>query len=216
MAESIVLVTQPRTGHGSQAARKLRRQGLIPAVVYGHKKETVPIALNGEEFLNAIHHGARVVDLKSDAATEHALIQELQWDHLGKDVLHVDFRRVDIHERVQVPVPLEIRGIAPGVTAGGTLDQPLHSVIVECPVNAVPDNIRVNIGELQVGQAIHVRDLHLPPEAKVLADPDAIVVHVKEPQVAPEAAAVPGVAETAEPEVIGRKAAEEEEEEKKK
>jgi large subunit ribosomal protein L25 len=214
MAESLVLVTQPRAGRGTQAARKLRRQGLIPAVIYGHKQETVPVALNGEEFLNAIHHGARVVDLKSDAGTEHALIQELQWDHLGKDVLHVDFRRVDIHERVQVPVPIEIRGIAPGVTAGGVLDQPLHTVEIECAVDSVPDHIRVTIGELQIGQAIHVRDLHLPAEAKALADPDAIVVQIREPQVAPEAAAPPA-AETAEPEVIGRKVAEGEEEEKK-
>ena len=95
MAESLVLETQPRQGSGTQAARRLRRQGLVPAVIYGHKKETVPVALNGEELTNAIRHGARVVDLKSDAGTEHALIQELQWDHLGKDVLHVDFRRVE-------------------------------------------------------------------------------------------------------------------------
>ena len=213
MAESLVLDTRPRKGHGTLAARRLRRQGLVPAVIYGHKKETVPIALNGEELHNAIRHGARVVDLKSGAGTEHALIQDLQWDHLGKDILHVDFRRVDINERVEVPVPLEIRGIAPGVTAGGILDQPLHTLTVECPVNAVPDSIRVNIGELQVGQSIYVRDLHLPPEVKALADPDAIVVHVRQPQV--EAEAAPVVApEQAEPEVIGRKAAEEEAEEK--
>jgi large subunit ribosomal protein L25 len=214
MAESVVLVTQPRAGRGTQAARKLRRQGLIPAVIYGHKQATVPVALDGEALVNAIRHGARVVDLKSDAGTERALIQDLQWDHLGKEVLHIDFRRVDVHERVQVPVPLEIRGIAPGVTGGGVLDQPMHTLEVECPVSAVPDSIRVNIGELQVGEAIHVRDLVLPPDVRAVADPDAIVIHVTQPQVAPEAAPAPA-AEQAEPEVIGRKAAEEEEEEKK-
>ena len=214
MAESLVLETQPRQGRGTQAARRLRRQGLVPAVIYGHKKETVPIALNGEELHNAIRHGARVVDLKSGAGTEHALIQDLQWDHLGKDIIHVDFRRVDVDERVEVPVPIELRGIAPGVTAGGLLDQPLHTLTVECPVNAVPDSIRVNIGELQLDQSIHVRDLHLPPEVKVLDDPDAIVVHIRPPQVEAEAAAAPVAAEQAEPEVIGRKAAEEEAEEK--
>jgi large subunit ribosomal protein L25 len=214
MAESLVLETQPRDGRGTQAARRLRRQGLVPAVIYGHKEETVPIALNGEELHDAIRHGARVVDLKSASGTEHTLIQELQWDHLGKEILHVDFRRVDVNERVQVPVPIELRGIAPGVTAGGLLDQPLHTLEVECPVNAVPDSIRVNIGELQIEQSIYVRDLHLPPEAKVLADPDAIVVHVRPPQVEAEAAAAPVAAEQAEPEVIGRKPTEEEEEEK--
>jgi large subunit ribosomal protein L25 len=214
MAESLVLETKPRQGSGTLVARRLRRQGLVPAVIYGHKKETVPVALNGEELTNAIRHGARVVDLKSEAGTEHALIQDLQWDHLGKDILHVDFRRVDINERVEVPVPIELRGIAPGVTAGGILDQPLHTLTVECPVNAVPDSIRVAIGELQIEQAIHVRDLNLPPEVKVLDDPDAIVVHVRPPQVEAEAAAAAPAAEQAEPEVIGRKVAEEEAEEK--
>jgi large subunit ribosomal protein L25 len=213
MAESVVLDTQPRTQHGTAAARKLRRQGLVPAVIYGHKQETVPVALNAEELGNAIRHGARVVDLKSGGATERALIQDLQWDHLGKDILHIDFRRVDVHERVQVPVPLEIRGIAPGVTGGGILDQPLHTLEVECPVSAVPDRIRVNIGELQIGEAIHVRDLVLPPDVTALGDPDAIVVHVTQPHVEAEAAA-PAAAEQAEPEIIGRKPAEEEAEEK--
>jgi large subunit ribosomal protein L25 len=214
MAESVVLETQPRDARGTQGARKLRRQGLIPAVIYGHKQATVPVALDGETFVDAVRHGARVVDLKTSAGTERALIQDLQWDHLGKEVLHVDFRRVDVHERVHVPVPLEIRGIAPGVTAGGSLDQPLHTLEVECPVSAVTDRIRVNIAELQIGQAIHVRDLVLPPDVKALADPDVLVVHVKEPVAAPEPAAAPA-AEQAEPELIGRKAAEEEEEEKK-
>jgi large subunit ribosomal protein L25 len=213
MAESVVLDTQPRAGRGTQAARRLRRQGLVPAVIYGHKQETVPVALDAEALGDAIRHGARVVDLRGQGDTERALIQDLQWDHLGKEILHADFRRVDVHERVQVPVPLEVRGIAPGVTGGGILDQPMHTIEVECPVSAVPDRIRVNIGELQIGQAIHVRDLVLPPDVKALGDPDALVIHVTQPAAAPEAAAPPA-AETAEPEVIGRKAAEEEAEEK--
>jgi large subunit ribosomal protein L25 len=218
MAESVVLQTQPRQGRGTQAARRLRRQGLIPAVVYGHKQATIAVALNGEEFSSAVRHGQRVVDLKLDGATERALIQELQWDHLGKEILHVDFRRVSEHERVQVPVPVEVRGIAPGVTAGGILDQPLYVLEVECEVTAVPDSIRVNINELQIDQAIYVKDLHLPPGVKVIGDPDAIVIHVTAPKAeaeAPAAAAAPAAAEQAEPEVIGRQRAEEEEEEKK-
>jgi len=99
------------------------------------------------------------------------------------------------------------------VTAGGLLDQPIHTLSVECAADSVPESIRVNVNELQLGGAIHVRDLHLPPDVKALADPDAIVVHVTAPQAEPEAAAALG-AEQAEPEVIGRKAAEEGEEEK--
>jgi large subunit ribosomal protein L25 len=130
------------------------------------------------------------------------------------ELLHVDFRRVAADERIHVTVPVELKGIAPGVTGGGILDQPIHTLSVECAADSVPESIRLNINELQLGAAIHVRELHLPPGVKALADPDAIVVHVTAPQIAPEAAAVPG-AEQAEPEVIGRKAAAEEGEEEK-
>src|SRR5262249_13884743 len=104
------------------------------------------------------------------------------------------------------------RGTAPGTTAGGVLDQPLHSLHIECPAISVPESIRVNVGELQIDQAIHVGDLKLPEGVKVLNDPDAIVVQVTAPVAEPEVApAAAPVAETAEPEVIGRQKAEAEE-----
>jgi large subunit ribosomal protein L25 len=107
-----------------------------------------------------------------------------------------------------------LKGIAPGATGGGVLDQPLHTLSVECPASNIPSSIRVNISELQLGAAIHVRELTLPEGVKALADPDAIVVHITAPVVEAEAPVVP-VAESAEPELIGRqKAAEEGAEEK--
>ncbi len=214
MAESLVLVTEKRDTRGTRTARRLRAKGRIPAVVYGHKEETVSVSVAGDLLLSAVRHGARVVDLQSDGALQKAQIAELQWDHLGHEVLHVDFRRVAADERIHVTVPVEVRGVAPGVTAGGVLDQPIHTLSVECAADSVPESIRVNINELQLGGAIHVRELHLPPDVKALADADAIVVHVTLPQAEPEAAATPG-AEQAEPEIIGRKAAAEETEEEK-
>src|SRR6266576_1231125 len=118
MAESVLLVTQPREGRGSQKARQLRRKGLVPGVVYGHKQAAVSITLPAEEVDNAIRHGARVVDLHAGQEVQKALIKEIQWDHLGKEIIHVDFARVAADERVKVVVPLEVRGIAPGVAAG--------------------------------------------------------------------------------------------------
>src|SRR5438105_4935556 len=178
MAESMKFVTQPRDGRGTRAARRLRKHGLVPAVLYGHKEATVAVALPAEELEKAVRHGARVVDLQTDGNVQKALIKELQWDHLGKELLHVDFARVAIDERVVITVPLELRGIAPGVSGGGVLDQPLHNLKVECLAISIPDSIRVNVNELQLGVAIHVRDLVLPDGAKVLDDPDAIVVQV--------------------------------------
>ncbi len=210
MAESVVLKTKKRELGGSRAAEKLRKTGLVPGIIYGHKQANEAIALAHDELLAAVRHNARVVDLQSDQGIQKAQIAELQWDHLGKDVLHADFKRVSADERITVPVRIEIRGIAPGVTAGGVLEQPLHTVNVECLAIAVPDSVRVNIGELQLDGAIHVRDLHFPPDVKALDDPDAVVVHVAPPKVEAPAAGAEAPAQ-AEPEVIGRKAAEEEE-----
>jgi large subunit ribosomal protein L25 len=210
MADSVTLATQKRQANGSAGARRLRQRGLIPAVLYGHKEETVPLAVSQEEFAVILRHHTRVVDLDHEGKKEKALIREVQWDHLGHDVLHVDFARVAEDERIKIDVRIELRGIAPGVTGGGVLDQPLHTLHIECPVISVPESIRVNVGELQIGQAIHVRDLHLPEGVKVLNDPDAIVVHVTAPVAEPEVAAAPA-AETAEPEIIGRQKAEAEE-----
>ena len=214
MAESIELPIEKRDGRGTRTARKMRTTGRVPGVVYGHKEETVSVSVSADALMSAVRHGARVVDLRYDGDLQKAQIAELQWDHLGMELLHVDFRRVAADERIHVTVLIEVKGIAPGVTAGGVLDQPIHTLSVECAADSVPETIRVNINELQLGGAIHVRELHLPPGVTALADPDAIVVHVTAPQVAPEAAAAPG-AEQAEPEVIGRKAAAEEGEEEK-
>ncbi|MFO0966730.1 MAG: 50S ribosomal protein L25 [Gemmataceae bacterium] len=213
MADAVILAVQPRTGHGTHEARRLRKQGMTPAVVYGHQQATVSVTVSSDELSKAIRHGARVVDLKSGDGVEKALIRDLQWDAIGASILHVDFSRVSADERVTLEVKLELRGTAPGVTAGGVLVQQMHNLEVECPVIAVPESIRVHVGELQLEAAIHVKDLQLPEGVIAKNDPEAIVVQVV-PKVAEEevttGAAAPG--ETAEPEVIGRKVAEGEEE----
>ncbi|HMC65179.1 MAG TPA: 50S ribosomal protein L25 [Gemmataceae bacterium] len=215
MAEAIVLTSQARQAQGTREARRLRRRGLLPAVLYGHKEETLSLTLPREEVERAIRHGVRVLDLNAGGKVEKALIREVQWDHLGKDLLHVDFARVSADERVEVTVPLEIRGTAAGIAQGGVLDQPIHTLNIECLAISLPESIRVNVGELQLGQAIHIRELVLPPGVKALGDPDAIVVQVRAKEVEPEVAAPVEVAEQAEPEVIGRQKPEAEEEEEK-
>lgn len=207
-----MLVTQPRTGRGTRGARRMRKEGLVPAIVYGHKEATVAVALPIDDVERVVRQGIHVVDLQTDGAVQKALIKEVQWDHLGKDLLHVDFARVAADERVTVTVPLEIRGTAPGVNAGGILDQPLHSLSIECLAISIPESIRVNIGELQLGAALHVRDLVLPSGVTAMADPDAIVIHVTAPAAEPAPAAAAAEApEPAQPEVIGRQRAAEEE-----
>jgi large subunit ribosomal protein L25 len=212
MAETVVMEVQPRKDRGSRKAAQLRGVGLVPAILYGHKEATLSVAVSAEELHRAIRHGARVLDLKTGGKTEKVLIKELQWDHLGHEILHVDFARVSADERIRVTVPIELRGTAPGATGGGVLDQPMHTLPIECLAINIPESIRVPIGELQLGQSIHVRELHLPEGVKALADPEAIVVHVTTPIAEPEPTVAP-VVEQAEPERIGRQKPAEEGEE---
>jgi large subunit ribosomal protein L25 len=210
MVETVPLPTRPRDQFGSKNARRLRKQGLIPGVIYGHKEDVVAVVMTQDDLDRVIRKAAHIVDVEYNGKTEKARVREIQWDHLGKEVLHVDLIRVSKDERIVIGIPVVLRGHAPGTSEGGVLDQPIHILNVECPVLEIPENIRVNIDKLGLGQAIHVKELTLPPGVVAKADPEAVVVHVKAQRVVEEAA--PALEGAAEPEVI-KKATKAEEEE---
>ena len=212
MAEMVSLKAQPRTGSGSRAADKIRKQGLVPGIVYGHKEANVAVSVSAEELDRAIRvlH-ARVLDLQLDGKKETVLIRELQWDHLGRTMLHVDFTRVSESDRVRVTVPVELRN-APKATGGGVLDQPLHTLHVECSPAKIPEAIRIDLTNLTLGAPIHVRELQLPEGVKVLEAPEAVVVQLKLPGAEPVAPVVP-TEPGAGPEVIKKEKKAEDEEE---
>jgi large subunit ribosomal protein L25 len=221
MAQAFVLSVQSRNTSGTNAAKQLRKKGLVPAVIYGHGEATASLSVPGDVLFKAIRQGVRIFDVTLDGNMQKALLRDIQWDALGHDVLHADFYRVSADEKITLEVNVEIRGTAPGVTTGGgVLVQQIHSLSVECLITNIPDSIRVMVNELQLDQAIHVRELKVPEGVTVKNDPEAIIVQVSkkiEEVIAPTA--VPGAptAESAEPEVIGRaKEAEGEEEEEKK
>ena len=189
MSVTVSLATQPRTGTGSRVARKLRKASRIPAVIYGHKEAVVPVTVDAKELHRVIvllH--ARVLDLKIGDKTETVLIRELQWDHLGSEMVHVDFARVSKDEKVRVTVPVKLKN-APKSMGGGVLDQPFHQVRIECLAIAIPDNITIDITNLTMGQPIHVSDLALPEGVIVLESQESVVVQLKMPGV--EAAVAP-------------------------
>lgn len=206
MAEYFLLKATPRDQFGSANARRLRKQGLLPAVVYGHKEAHLDVVLPREDVEKVVKKGAHIVDLEAGGKTEKARFRELQWDTVGKELVHVDFMRVSKDERIVVPVRIELRGIAPGIGEGGVLDQPIHVLNVECPALEIPEHIRVMVDKLKIGDAIHVKELTLPANVVAKADPDAVVVQVKahkEEVAAPAAAAAPAAeGAAAEPEVI--------------
>ena len=214
MAVEMKLAVAKRSVKGSTACRRLRRAGRIPGVVYGHAIDPQDIEISWETLAPVLKAGTRVVDLDVEGHVEKAMFRDIQWDTFGSEVNHVDFLRIDPNDRVEVEVPIVLKGTAPGTLAGGVLDFHLHSVTLECLAIAIPDNISVKIGDLQIEQAIHVRELELPANSVVKNDPETVVVQVKHivEVVEPtgEAGAEPGPTQ---PEIVGRKVKETDEEE---
>jgi large subunit ribosomal protein L25 len=206
MHKEAKLVVQPRKESGSAACRRLRRAGIVPGNVYGHQAKSIAVSVPNEVIRPIITSGVRVVDLELDGQVDKALLREVQWDTFGVSIDHFDFMRVDPNERVTLVIPLELKGTAPGSLAGGVLEQPLHSITVDCLAYQIPDAIQVRIGSLELGQAIHVKDLDIPENVHVQNPPDAIVVHVIQVQTK-EILPVEAAAAAAEPEVIGKKPA---------
>ncbi len=183
MSVIVTLKANPRAQSGSRAAHKLRKSGQVPGIVYGHKQDNVQVSVSAEELDRAIRiQHARVLDLEIGGKKETVLVRELQWDYLGKQMVHVDFERKDRAELVRVTVPVELRN-SPKATGGGVLDQPLHTLHIECPLGAIPEAIRIDILNLTLGAPIHVRELTLPEGVKVLEAPEAVVVQLKLPGV---------------------------------
>ena len=167
------------------------------------------VSLDEDELRPVLKSGAHVVNVQLNGQGETALLREVQWDTFGVFVKHVDLMRVDATQRIEVQVPLVLKGTAPGALAGGMLEQPLHTLTIECSVIDIPDVIQVKIGHLEIGGVIHVRDLtDLPTGTVVKTHAEIVIVHVVVAKVIDEPTAAGG----AEPEVIGKKKEEEGEE----
>jgi large subunit ribosomal protein L25 len=183
MSEAVRIRVEPRDaqknkGTGTRVARRLRKSGRIPAVIYGHKQAVVPVTLSHDDVHRMIKTAAHLAELDLGGTTETVLIRDVQWDHLGKEILHLDFARVDAEEIIETEVPLEIRGHPAGAAAGGIVEQVVHSLRIKCRAGAIPDSIKVDISHLEVDHGVHVSDLKLPPDVTVDADPELLLVHV--------------------------------------
>lgn len=216
MAETAQIQAQARQQLGTRANRRLRTTGALPGVIYGHKEAIVPITLPAKEMALHLDHGRHVFSLNFDGRIETVLVKEVQYDHFGKDLIHVDFARVNLDERVEVTVPIELKGESVGQKDGGVLQQIISELEIECLVTEIPDSIRHDISELPLDGEVRISDLKLPEGIKVLQDTDQVVcaihaVKEEEPEITEEVA-------SDEPEIIGRKKEDEEEaeEEKKK
>ena len=208
MSQTAQLSVQLRNELGSRRTKRLRDAGFVPGVIYGHKESVIPVTLPKRELVHHLDHGTHVFELGMDGKNETVLVKDVQYDHLGLDVLHVDFARVDLNERVEVTVPLVLRGTPKGEAENGVLQQLISDVEIECLVTQIPTEIRHNVSEMGLDAELRIKDLKLPDGVRALQDEDLIVAAVREVQ--DEAAAEGATEGSAEPEVIGKGKEEEE------
>ncbi len=212
MAETLTLKAQMREHTGSRVSAKLREQGMIPAIVYGHKKEPVAVCLDEHNFVEGLHHGHRLMNVEIDGDTQSMIVKDLQYDELGKNIIHADLMRVDVTERVKVTVPIELKGTAKGTHEGGIIEEHCDHIEIECRVTDIPESIIVSVKEMDIGDSIHARDIELATGAEMVSDPELLLVtcHVV---TAAKTTEELEEEEPAAPEVIGEAKEEEEPEE---
>jgi len=215
MAQQAKLTAERRTHAGRNAVKKIKAEGLVPAVIYGPKQETIMLQVPGRDLSEVFSHAAGeniLVQLEildgGDKTNTLALIQEVQHDPLKKDILHVDFQAISATEKIVAEVPIVAAGEAIGVrTYGGLLEHILRSLEVECYPKDLPQVVEVDVSNLNVGDSLHVKDLPLPEGVVAVTDSEQTVVAVVEPRVEAEE---PVAAEApAAPEVITEKKEEE-------
>ena len=208
-----VVEAQPRASRGKNEARRTRRQGLIPAIVYGAFKDSQSVSVNPKDILKIIRsrtgHNS-IFDLNIDGVERTpVIVADEQYDPIKGSLLHIDLRRIDLSRKLRVSVPVHVTGEARGVKQqGGVLDVVTRAVEIECVPADIPDQFSVDVTELTIGTNIRVSDLPVKEGVRVLTAPEAVIAHVvgiKE-EAAPEAV----VAAPAEPEVVKKGKKEEE------
>ncbi len=215
--EAVTLTAASRTNTGKGIARSLRREGKIPAVIYGHGREPQPIELEHKavgQLLETIGAETVLIDVTIDGATPvKAIVREVQRNPVRRaDVIHVDLYAVVAGEPIVVDVPVRLVGVAEGVrNQGGVLDHQLHRLTIKCLPGNIPEHVDVDVTPLHVGQSIHVSEVTVP-NAEIQHDDDVSVVAVLAARVETEEVAEEEPETEGEPEVIKRGKAEDDDE----
>ncbi len=218
MSEMNIRVAK-REKTGKNANRQLRAGGDVPAVVYGDKKDPVAITIERKRLLELLKKGGGEnavfkLELDGTKSSRHAMIRDLQVDPISRRIIHIDFQRIDLKEKVKVQVPIELNGEPIGVRIeGGVLDFVTREVEVECLPNNIPQSIEIDVSELAIGDHIEAKDLSIPDDVELLDDGEQVIVSVSHSRVAAEIEELEAEgdggdllieAQAAEPEVIGK------------
>ena len=178
MAKTKLLKAELREHTGTNAVQKVRKEGRIPAIVYGHKKNPVAISLDAHNFVEVLHHGQRLLDVQIDKKKEKIIVKDLQYDYLSKNIIHADLMRVDITEAIKVNVPIELKSanIAKGTHEGGIIEEHANQLEIECRPTDIPETIVVLVKEVGVGDSLHASDITLPEGVKLISPPETLLV----------------------------------------
>ena len=206
MAKQVKLAARPRAEVGRNAVKQVHARGSVPAVIYGSKNEPQNLEVSKKELQQLLAHAVGeniLVELEvAGQGTRLSLIQEVQHHPVKSTILHVDFHEVSLNEEIEAEIPVEATGEALGVkTFGGLLEQSIRALPIRCLPQNLPEIITVDVSSLNVGEALHVRDLVLPKGVTAATDAELTVFLVSEPTVSEE----PAPAEGAAPEVIKEK-----------
>lgn len=199
-----ILNAEPRAERGKGAARRLRRAGRIPAVVYGHD-EPHALSVEAREFHKEFHtvSESTLINLKSPEGDRQVLIKDYEEDILTGKIIHIDFYEVEKGRKVHTRIALELVGSPVGVREGGVLEHSLYEVEIECLPKDLPEHMTVDVSGLNNGESLHISDVVPPPGVEILNDPDQTVAAVVIPRAVVEDEAAEAAEAAAEPTVIG-------------
>lgn len=204
-----VIEATVRERTGTRYTVRLRKEGRLPVVVYGHGLEPLHLSVDNHEINELLHDHAHLLTVKVDGKEETVVLKDAQWDHMSSHIIHLDLARVNLSEEVTVEVDLVFTGDAVGLkTAGAIIEHPLSTLEITCKASDIPEMIKVDVSSLEAGESLSVADLKLPAGIVAATDEEAIVAAVQVMAEVPEDETAAG---DAEPEVIGRPAKEEDE-----
>ena len=206
--EEIKLSAKKRDLQGSSNARRMRRDGWLPGVIYGGADAPSAVAIGLHEFEVMLHHHASesmVFSLDVEGSEVSVLLKEVQRHPVTGDLLHFDLQKMEADTAIRVEVTLELVGESAGVKEGGNLEHVMHSVEIECLPADLPETLEVDVSEMVIGDVLHVSDLKVADSLRILADVDAIVASVTAPKAEEEEADDEAAPSSEEPEVITEK-----------
>ena len=199
------LKVEKREGKGKYTAFALRKEGRIPAVVYGKElKENINISIVLKDFMATLKAGDRLVDLDMGGTVMNVLLKAVQHGTYDHEILHADFRAVSENEVIEVTLEIELKGDAAGVAKGGMLEHNLHQISARCLPRDLPENVVVDVTNMEIGDIIYAQDLPAIKGVEYVLHGNPAVVSCHEPRGAEEEAAGDGEAAVS-PEVIGEK-----------